>query len=96
MYDIDNKDTVHELVGVPQSPVGAPLPLVVCDEHRVILVYYLEGDEATWNGETIRVLSPIDEGELLAIVSFSSCYAHMFGPPNDEAFRGHALATLTA
>ena len=93
MYDVDQNDTVHELVGVPQSSVGAPLPVVLGDEHRVVVVYYLQGVEATWNGKTVRVGRPIDEGELVAIVSFSSCYAHMFGPPNDEAFRGHPLAS---
>lgn len=24
---------------------------------------------------------------------FADCYAHMFGPPNDEAFSGHPLAS---
>jgi hypothetical protein len=93
MYNVDHSDRVKELVGVPQSSIGAPLPLVIAGEHTVLLVYYLDGVEANWNGETVRVLRPIDEGELLAIVSFRTCYAHMFGPPNDEAFEGHPLAS---
>ena len=27
------------------------------------------------------------------VVQFESPYAHMFGPPNDEAFSGHPLAS---
>jgi hypothetical protein len=90
MYDAD-KDTVHELVGVPQSSVGAPTPLLLADEHKVVLTYYLKGTEATWNDQSFNVTRPIDEGELLAIVSLPICYSHMFGPPNDEAFHGHPL-----
>jgi hypothetical protein len=30
-------------------------------------------------------------GGPVALVSFSYPYAHMFGPPNDEAFQGHPL-----
>jgi hypothetical protein len=32
-------------------------------------------------------------GEPVALVSFTQPYAHMFGPPNDEAFSGHPLAS---
>jgi hypothetical protein len=27
------------------------------------------------------------------LLEFSGCYAHLFGPPNDEAFSGHPLAS---
>jgi hypothetical protein len=38
------------------------------------------------------MLGPDTEGCLVAVVRFDRPYAHMFGPPNDEAFHGHPLA----
>jgi hypothetical protein len=92
MYEVDAKDEVVNLVGVPQSSVGTPLPLVVADEHRVVLAFYLEESGPDWDGSSARVVSPGDGDEPIAIVRFAPCEAHMFGPPNDEAFAGHPLA----
>jgi hypothetical protein len=93
MYDVDNRDEVLELAGVPQSSIGAPTPFMVSDEHRVVLGYYLEETDGQWDGQTVRVVWPTSTSETLAIVRFTRCYAHMFGPPNDEAFSGHPLAS---
>jgi hypothetical protein len=93
MYEVDHQDEVHELPDVPQSSVGAPVPLVVADEHSVVLAYYLEDDDPDWDGQTVRVVGATGASEPLAIVRFALCYAHMWGPPNDEAFRGHPLAS---
>src|SRR5262245_18640553 len=95
MYEVDHQDEVHELPDVPQSSIGAPSPIIVGDEHRVVLAYYLEDDDTDpdWNGETVRVVGPDDASEPLAIVRFAFCHAHMWGPPNDEAFGGHPLTS---
>jgi hypothetical protein len=93
MYEVDGRDEVQELADVPQSSVGAPIPFVISDEHRVVLAYYLEDTEAEWDGRTVRVVGPTGASERVAIVRFERCYAHMFGPPNDEAFHGHPLAS---
>jgi hypothetical protein len=93
MYEVDEKDVVRELVGVPRSSVGAPIPLVIADEHRVVLAYYLQESSPDRDGQSVRMVGPVDSAEPLAIVRFSFCYAHMFGPPNDEAFSGHPLAS---
>jgi hypothetical protein len=92
MYEVDDKDEVVDLVGVPQSSVGAPLPFVVADEHRVVLAYYLQETAPDWDGSFARMVSPSDGDEPIAIVRFAPSVAHMFGPPNDEAFSGHPLA----
>jgi hypothetical protein len=42
---------------------------------------------------TVKVLSEDPGGEPVALVSFTHPYAHMFGPPNDEAFEAHPLAS---
>jgi hypothetical protein len=92
MYEVDHQDEVRELPDVPQSSIGAPIPFIVGDEHRVVLAYYLQDTDSDWDGQTIRVVGPAGASEPLAIVRFAICYAHMWGPPNDEAFIGHPLA----
>ena len=92
MYEIDEKDSVRELPNVPQSSIGAPIPLVLSDDHRAVLAYYIEEKQPGWDGTAIRVVTPSQSEEPIAIITFKFCYAHMFGPPNDEAFAGHPLA----
>jgi hypothetical protein len=92
MYDVDERDQVTPLEDVPQSSVGAPLPFVLADEHRVILAYYLQNRPAGWDGTRVRMVDPMVSQEPIALVRFNRCVAHMFGPPNDEAFAGHPLA----
>jgi len=91
MYTVDRKDEVVELSDVPQSSVGAPIPLVLSDEGKVILAYYLQDTPDGWDGTCVRIVGESSE-EPLAMVEFKWCYAYMFGPPNDEAFAGHPLA----
>jgi len=93
MYEIDERDKVHKLLGVPQSSIGAPIPLVVSDELRTMLAYCVEDGSEAWTGDTVRVVGPRDAGEPIALVRFAFCYAHMLGPPGDEAFSGHPLAS---
>jgi hypothetical protein len=93
MYEVDNQDRVLRLEGVPQSSVGAPIPLVLADENRVVLAYYLgpdvEKNEAL--SLSVRVIDPA-LAERVALLRFEGCFAHMLGPPNDEASEGHPLA----
>ena len=93
MYEIDDEDRVTILAGVPQSSVGAPNPLVMSDGLNVVLAYYLQDAPADWDGTWARVVGPTTEGEPAALVRFDLCIAHQFGPPNDEAFAGHPLAS---
>jgi hypothetical protein len=92
MYEVDDRDRVVQLKEVPQSSVGAPNPWLIADEHRVVLAYYKQEREFWQETDKPRMVSASSEGESVAMVRFSLCYAHMFGPPNDEAFRGHPLA----
>jgi hypothetical protein len=91
MYEVDEKDRVVTLEGIPQSSVGAPLPLIFANEERVILAYYVNSTDPSWNGKTVRMLDQERSDETIAILHLD-CIAHMFGPPNDEAFSGHPLA----
>jgi hypothetical protein len=93
MYQVDDKDKVMPLKDVPQSSVGAPLPLVVADEDRVVLAYYLQVKQPGWDGASVRIVDPLTSEQPIALVRFNHCCVHMFGPPNDEAFAGHPLAS---
>ncbi len=79
MYPVDDQDRVVELDGVPQSDVGAPEPIVLCDESKILLAYFMRNTE------------PGPLGEHLALVEFNRYWSFMFGMPNDEAFAGHPL-----
>lgn len=92
MYEVDKLDKVVELEDVPQSSVGAPIPMVLAGEHDVLLTYYIQDTPEDWDGTEVRMVGSDTEGEPVLIVKFTQCYAHMFGPPNDEAFIGHPLS----
>jgi hypothetical protein len=93
MYSVDDKDTVVQNRDVPQSSVGAPCPMILAGEQHLHLAYYLEAASELWDGKTVRVVGEQSTGEPVALVVFSRAIAHMFGPPNDEAFSGHPLAS---
>jgi hypothetical protein len=92
MYSVDCRDAVVELVDFPQSSVGAPCPTILAAEHGLRLAYYLEETLPGGDGTTIRTVSERSTGQV-AVVEFLGACAHMFGPPNDEAFEGHPLAS---
>jgi hypothetical protein len=92
MYEVDEGDRVRELRDLPQSSVGAPIPFVCIDEFTVVLAYYVQDTSPGWDGSWVRIVSASEADEPIAIVRFTLCYAHIFGPPNDEAFAGHPLA----
>jgi hypothetical protein len=91
MYSIDERDKVVPLPDVPQSSVGAPLPIILSDEHCLLLTYLLQTDTSDWDGASVRVVDLESSGEPLALVEFSGYASFMFGAPNDEAFHGHPL-----
>jgi hypothetical protein len=92
MYQVDSLDTVVELKTAPLSDIGAPLPLVIADDYRLILEYLISEPDPNWDGTYVNVVSPNTECTV-AIVRFHHPYAHFLGPPNDEAFSGHPLAS---
>jgi hypothetical protein len=91
VYEVDDLDEVVELHDVPQSNVGAPLPHLICAEHSLLLAYLVNEPDPAWDGSYVNVVDPNSEGGV-AVIQFDHPYAHMFGPPNDEAFLGHPLA----
>ena len=92
MYSVTGEDRPRELRELPRSSIGAPNPMVLAGEHSLRIAYYLENRPEGWNGTTVRMLSADEGNEPCAVIEFTMPYAHMFGPPNDEAFAGHPLA----
>ncbi|SCW83841.1 hypothetical protein SAMN04487970_10633 [Paenibacillus tianmuensis] len=81
MYSVDNEDIVLPNENMPQSSIGAPIPIVLSDENRTVVAYYTQEDEI--DNENMN--------EPIAIITFNRCHATILGPPNDEAFSGHPL-----
>jgi hypothetical protein len=94
MYSVSDSDRPRLVPSAPQSSVGAPCPVVLAEEHVLRLSYYLESERLTpeWLAAPVRPPRPNWSDDLCAVVTFERAYAHMFGPPNDEAFSGHPLA----
>lgn len=93
MYEVDAQDEVVELSDAPRPDIGAPLPLVLADEHHLLLAYLVSEPDPAWEGSYTTIVSPDSDGLTVAIVHFRRPSAHLFGPPNDEAFAGHLLAS---
>jgi hypothetical protein len=75
----------------PRWSPGAPCPHVVAGS-RTFLVYMVHEVDPTWDGTTSRMVAhSVGRKERLAVVEFGRCYAHRFGGPNDEVWRGHPL-----
>ncbi|WP_288380052.1 hypothetical protein [uncultured Massilia sp.] len=77
----------------PQSSIGAPFPAVIATEDRLALVFILEDRDLEWDGKTVRVVDVASTDEQCVVVHFEHPTMHIFGPPNDEAFSGHRLAS---
>jgi hypothetical protein len=89
MYEVDQLDKVSKIPDIPEPTCGAPCPIVASDEHKVLVTYYSSHFAGT-NERPAAVTSAAD-GQIV-IVRFDA-FAHFFGPPNDEAFSGHPLAS---
>lgn len=78
-------------IDLPQSSVGAPLPHVFADEHRLLIGYIVQVSDPDWDGKTVRAVGPDSDGQPCALVTVDRYVAFQFGPPNDEAIHGHRL-----
>ena len=92
MYTVDDLDVVLERPDVPQSCTGAPCPAILAGEDYLHLAYYLDARCAAPGRLALPIVDESLAGERCALVRFTRAHAHMFGPPNDEAFAGHPLA----
>lgn len=73
--------------------IGAPLPHVVTDGDRAVIVCRVGEPDPGWDGSYVTVVSPHDEAEdLWAVIDLWGCSSFRIGAPNDEAIEGHPLA----
>jgi hypothetical protein len=96
MYPVDEKDSVVEITSAPKLSPGAPCPMVLCDEHSLFLSYIIFEKHPIpppHPGGGLQVTYADPSETKWAIVEFHRPWAHIFGPPNDEAFSGHPLAS---
>lgn len=92
MYEVDAHDQVVELEDAPQSSVGAPLPVIVADEDTLQLACCASVPDPDWVGTYVHEVN-LSNGDPVILVQFEGAYAWFHGPPNDEAFEGHPLAS---
>lgn len=71
---------------------GAPLPHLLSNGSRAVLVCRAATVDSDWDGTHVSVVSPSDQTptDMLAF-TFLGCHAVRIGGPNDEALAGHPL-----
>jgi hypothetical protein len=71
---------------------GAPIPHLVSNGSRAILICFVEDDDPEWDGTNPTAVSAASPTELnFAILDFPRCAAVRFGGPGDEASPNHPL-----
>lgn len=73
------------LGGVPRCSIGAPLPVLVAGEHRLLLACHVEEHDPAWDGTRVHWVGHDTPGQAVAVVEFRRPYAHCFGPPNTRS-----------
>ena len=71
---------------------GAPLPHLVSNGSKTVLLCHAAVVDPDWDGTYVTVVSPSDQtpADMLEF-TFSGCHAVRIGGPNDEALHGHPL-----
>lgn len=92
-YVVNGDDQAYPLEGLPEPCPGAPLPMVLSNEHNITVAYRIATPpEPDWDGTTVRVVGRDTEPEFLAVAIFRGYHSYYMGAPNDEALQGHPLA----
>lgn len=90
MYAIDARDEVKLLDDLPQSSVGAPLPLLLAAENRLVVAHLVDLPDPGWDGSSARVVTQSDAGEPAARVENAVHPSHL--PESYSAYRHFILA----
>lgn len=75
----------------PQD-VGAPIPHVISNGYKTLLLYYIGTSNPDWteSNPAIQVLDCKSQ-DYVALIDFQNCYCFRFGGVNDEVLNGHPL-----
>jgi hypothetical protein len=72
--------------------VGAPLPILLKNDYRAFIVFYLKTVDPNWDGTYVNIIhTDSAEAADLAVVEFQRCKSVKMGTPNDEVSHGHPL-----
>lgn len=75
-----------------QWDAGAPMPHLLVNDSKCLLIFYLSEVDPGWDGTNLSVVDPTSEASAsLALVEFDLCTSAKLGTPNDEVFEGHRL-----
>lgn len=75
-----------------QWDAGAPLPLLIANDYKTFLLFYVRVDDPNWDGTYITVQDPTNaNADPMALVEFEDCVSAKLGSPNEEVFDGHPL-----
>jgi hypothetical protein len=94
MYPVDDLDKVIEIDDFPPHSIGAPLPVVICNDRDLFVLYYIQepfDPEIFKNPNFVPKVMDYDDPSPIAIIKFHA-YVHMFGNPDEETLVGHPLS----
>jgi hypothetical protein len=76
-----------------QWSTGAPLPHLLVNDQRALLIFLVHTPDPSWDGSYATMKDPArEDAESLALVEFKRCSSAKLGSPNDEVLEGHPLA----
>jgi hypothetical protein len=88
-YEEEHAELVD--IGV-EWDTGAPLPVLLANDYRTLLAFYLRTQAQPQAGLDVHVRDPIeDAGRPTAVVEFEGCRAAMLGRPGVDSLPGHRL-----
>jgi hypothetical protein len=90
MYRPNGKEKLVVLKNLPKSEPGAPSPMVLSDEHSVVVGYTVfdanQGDR--WESGATEW---VDVPGRIGLVKFRGFTSFLFGAPNEDVIEGHPL-----
>ena len=93
MYKVSGKEVLKLLESLPQSDIGAPLPVVMATEDQVCIAYFTQMHDPTWDGTFVQLMS-YESRATIAILEFKASHAHQLWPLNECAIGRHPLAKV--
>lgn len=91
MYTAGPQDRVVALPELPAPAADVPDPMVLSNEHAVVLSYATVPLPPMPIGLVMHIVDPAAQEPPIAMVRFHACRIFSFGAPSDEGLAGHPL-----
>lgn len=85
------KPLFTKLSNIPEPSVGAPIPVLISEEHDTTLCYYMEASNSEWDGKTCRMVKSDSIEDYVAVVKFKGTQESRFGPPDENEVCSHPI-----